>query len=55
MDRLSPLLERFPPIARVFFSDVLCENFESDLDDGKGHIHWLRSGEIEVQSAGNFV
>lgn len=48
MDRLSPLLDRFPPTARVFFSDVLCQQFEAAGESAKGHIHWVRSGEVEV-------
>jgi AraC-like DNA-binding protein len=48
MDRLSPLLDRFPPTARVFYSDVLCQRFEAAGESAKGHIHWVRSGEVEV-------
>lgn len=48
IDRLTPFLERFPPIARVFFSDVLCNRFESQVDFAKGHIHWVKSGSVEV-------
>lgn len=55
IDRLTPLLERFPPSARVFFSDVLCDRFESCPDSSRGHIHWLRSGEIEVRSEGKTI
>lgn len=54
-DRLTPLLERFPPNARVFFSDVLCSRFESHADSSKGHIHWLKSGLVEVLSEGKAV
>ena len=54
-DRLTPLLERFPPNARVFFSDVLCSRFESHADSSKGHIHWLKSGLVEVVSEGKVV
>lgn len=54
-DRLTPLLERFPPNARVFFSDVLCSRFESHADSSKGHIHWLKSGLVEVLSEGKVV
>lgn len=55
IDRLTPLLERFPPTARVFFSDVLCDRFESVSDASKGHIHWLKSGEVEVSSEGRAI
>jgi AraC-like DNA-binding protein len=55
MDRLTPLLERFPPSARVFFSDVLCERFESPTDTVRGHIHWLRAGAVEVLTEGKSV
>ena len=48
LDRLTPLLERFPPTARVFFSDVLCNRFEPPFDSAKGHIHWVKSGSVEV-------
>jgi AraC-like DNA-binding protein len=48
LDRLTPLLERFPPTARVFFADVLCNRFESQVESAKGHIHWLKSGSVEV-------
>lgn len=50
IDRLTPLLDRFPPTARVFFSDVLCERFESKADPTKGHIHWLKTGGVEVRA-----
>lgn len=55
VDRLTPLLERFPPTARVFFSDVLCGPFESTEEDAKGHIHWLRSGDVEVRANGKYI
>jgi AraC-like DNA-binding protein len=55
IDRLTPLLERFQPTARVFFSGVLCDRFESPADVSKGHIHWLKSGEIEVVREGKIV
>jgi AraC-like DNA-binding protein len=48
MDRLSPLFDRFPPTARIFFSDVLCQRFDAAADLAKGHIHWVRSGNVEV-------
>lgn len=52
LDRLTPLLEHFPPSARVFFSDVLCSRFESKHESAKGHIHWVKSGSVEVSSEG---
>ena len=55
MDRLSPLLDRFPPTARVFFSDVLCNRFEWQVESAKGHIHWLKSGSVEVVADGKAV
>jgi len=55
LDRLTPLLERFPPTARVFFSDVLCNRFESQAESYKGHIHWLKSGAVEVVTDGKAV
>lgn len=55
IDRLTPLLERFPPTAKVFFSDVLCDRFESKSDSTKGHIHWLKSGKVEVLSEGSVI
>ncbi len=55
LDRLTPLLERFPPAARVFFSDVLCNRFESHAESSKGHIHWLKSGAVEVVADGKAV
>lgn len=55
IDRLTPLLDRFPPTARVFFSDVLCERFDSEPDGTKGHIHWLRSGRVDVLVGGKPV
>lgn len=55
LDRLTPLLERFPPSARVFFSDVLCSRFESQADSAKGHIHWVKSGSVEVVTEGKAV
>ena len=55
LDRLTPLLERFPPTARVFFADVLCNRFQSQAESGKGHIHWLKSGSVEVLVDGKAV
>ena len=55
LDRLTPLLERFPPIARVFFADVLCNRFEWQVESAKGHIHWLKSGSVEVVADGRAV
>lgn len=52
IDRLSPFFERFPPTVRVFFSDVLCDRFESRADSAKGHIHWVKSGLVEVVAEG---
>lgn len=55
IDRLTPLFERFPPTARVFFSDVLCNQFVAQVDSTKGHIHWVRSGSVEVVAEGRAV
>ena len=55
LDRLTPLLERFPPSARVFFSDVLCSRFESQQDLAKGHIHWVKSGSVEVMAGAQAI
>ena len=55
LDRLTPLLERFPPTARVFFADVLCNRFEGHAESTKGHIHWLKSGAVEVVADGKAV
>ena len=55
LDRLTPLLERFPPTARVFFSGVLCNRFEGHAESTKGHIHWLKSGAVEVVADGKAV
>jgi AraC-like DNA-binding protein len=55
VDRLTPILERFPPTAKVFFSDVLCDRFESPVDPSKGHIHCLNAGAVEVWSGGSPV
>lgn len=49
------MFERFPPAARVFFSGVLCNRFESHAESSKGHIHWLKSGVVEVVSDGKAV
>lgn len=55
LDRLTPLLERFPPAARVFFSDVLCSRFESQAESTKGHIHWVKSGSLDVSADGKII
>ena len=55
LDRLTPLLERFPPLARVFFSDVLCSRFESQKDFAKGHIHWVKAGAVGVTAGDQAV
>lgn len=55
MDRLTALLERFPPTVRVLFSDTLCERFDSIENLEIGHIHWLKAGELEVYANNKLV
>jgi len=55
IDRLTALLERFPPTVRVFFSDTLYDRFESIENPEIGHIHWLKAGELEVYANNRLV
>jgi AraC-like DNA-binding protein len=52
MDRLTPLLERFPPNVRIFYSGTLSDRYESDPKGGIGYIHWLKSGAVDVLMSG---
>lgn len=48
MDRLSPLLDRFPLEAKVFHSGPLCGFSGLYEGDNVGHLHLLRSGRVQV-------
>ena len=48
MDRLSPLLDRFPLQAKVFHSGPLCGFSGLYEGDSIGHLHLLRSGRVTV-------
>lgn len=48
MDRLSAIFNRFFPSARTFFSGSLCRQVAFDADAGVGHIHILRSGQLQL-------
>lgn len=52
LDRLSPLLERFPVRARFFHSGLLCATQHFDAVPGVGHLHVLRAGRVEVRHPG---
>ena len=48
LDRLSPLLERFRVHTQLFHSGPLCGVTEFPADIGRGFLHVLRHGEMEV-------
>ncbi len=48
MDRLSPLLSRFPLHAKVFHSGPLCGSSGLYEGDNIGHLHLLRRGRMQV-------
>lgn len=50
LDRLTPIFERFAPSAKIQFADSLCGVLDIGADDPVGHIHWLKSGSINVYS-----
>lgn len=53
MDRLSKLLDRFPPRAGVFYSGGLCGVYDFDRETKPGHFHCVRAGRVEyVDSEG---
>ena len=52
MDPLSLLLDRLNVRAHLFFFGSLCGPSSFEADAGRGHLHLLRSGKIEVRSPG---
>lgn len=48
MDRLSSLFNRFTPRARVFYAGNLCEISNFEKEEGLGHLHLLRAGELRI-------
>ncbi|WP_085998321.1 AraC family transcriptional regulator [Nocardia tenerifensis] len=52
LDRLSPLLERFRVRTRLFHTGPLCGVTTFDAQPGRGFLHVLRSGEMEVTHRG---
>ena len=51
MDRLSKLLERFPPQAGVFYSGQLCGVYDFDRTVKPGHFHLVRAGGVQFEDA----
>ncbi|MEM7404773.1 MAG: AraC family transcriptional regulator [Pseudomonadota bacterium] len=54
MDSLTRLLERLGVQAHLFYSGTLCES-SGFTSDGRGHLHVLRAGELEVRIEGQDV
>ncbi len=52
MDRLSTLLERFPVRARLFHHGPLCGLTHFAAEPGRGFLHVLRRGEMELSHPG---
>lgn len=52
IDRLSPLLERFRVHTQLFHTGPLCGVTEFSADIGRGFLHLLRQGELELVMAG---
>lgn len=51
-DRLDSLLRRFGVSARMFHSGPLCGINDIPITPGEGHLHVVRSGEMEVRHPG---
>ena len=51
LDRLSPLFERFRVRASLFHTGPLCGVTHFDAQPGRGFLHVMRSGEMEVRHA----
>jgi len=52
LDRLSPLFERFRVRASLFHAGPLCGVTHFDAQPGRGFLHVMRKGEMEVRHAG---
>ncbi|MEV0033894.1 AraC family transcriptional regulator [Nocardia sp. NPDC050793] len=52
LDRLSPLLERFRVRTRLFHTGPLCGVTTFDAQQGRGFLHVLRCGEMQVTHQG---
>lgn len=53
LDRLSPLLERFRVRASLFHAGPLCGVTHFDARPGRGFLHVMRTGSMEVRHAAN--
>ena len=51
LDRLSPLFERFRVRASLFHTGPLCGVTHFDAQPGRGFLHVMRNGEMEVRHA----
>ncbi|MGM9479613.1 AraC family transcriptional regulator [Roseateles sp. NT4] len=51
LDRLSPLFERFRVRASLFHAGPLCGVTHFDAQPGRGFLHVMRNGEMEVRHA----
>jgi AraC-like DNA-binding protein len=52
VDRLSTLLERFRVRTHLSFTGTMCGLHRFDQNDGKGYLHLLRRGNLEVNHPG---
>lgn len=52
VDRLAALLERFPVSAQVFHTGTLCGTNLVGGEDGRGQLHLVQRGPLEVAHAG---
>ncbi|AVP97062.1 AraC family transcriptional regulator [Ahniella affigens] len=52
IDRLSALFERFRVRASLFHSGKLCDLVRFDAEPGRGFLHVLRAGELELSHPG---
>jgi AraC-like DNA-binding protein len=52
IDRLSTLLERFRVRTHLSFNGTMCGLHRFDQSDGKGYLHLLRRGNLEVRHPG---
>lgn len=52
-DGISRLLENIELRANTFYAGPLCGLHDFDADEGTGHLHVIRAGEMRVQQAGH--
>lgn len=49
MDRLTPILERFPPKVRLLFSGDIQGAVSMEKTPILGHLHWIEAGRVHLE------